>query len=90
MKDNTLKIGLLFISLISVVNSLESFKPCLECLYENQGETAFYCSSSETCKFANSTECGSDDMIWEASECVEAIEPCENIEFNSTSFQAEY
>ena len=29
-------------------------------------------------------------MIWEASECVEAIEPCENMEFNITSFEAEY
>ena len=89
MKNIILK-AVALLSAVSIVNSITAFKPCLECLYENQGETAYFCSSSETCRYANDTQCASSDIIWSPHDCVEAIDPCETMEFNVSTFGAEY
>ena len=79
-----------FILELALVTSLAQFKPCLECLYSNQQQTSYFCKSSEICRFANDTQCAFDDIIWEPEECVEVIEPCESMVFNSSTFQAKY
>ena len=42
------------------------------------------------CKFANDTQCVASDIIWHPTDCVEVIEPCEVMVFNSSTFQAKF
>ena len=80
----------IFVAQLALVTTIAQFKPCLECLYSNQQQTSYYCKSSEICRFANDTQCALKDIIWEPEECVEVIETCESMVFNSSTFQAKY
>ena len=70
--------------------AIDQFRPCLECLYQNQQETAHFCQSSEACRYADDTSCPAADIIWQPEDCVQEVVNCTSMVFNASSFQAEH
>ena len=78
------------ICLLSVVYCIPKYKDCLECFYEHRNDNSYFCKSTSKCLPQQSTMCAQKDILTSYDQCVNGIEVCENMKFNTSTFQGTY